>query len=191
MFYTILVAVMNSVAHLDSNLILPEDIPLLTPESITSRILGSKLVLVVEQSMIMTIWGCKVCLLLMYNKLTLGLKQHLAVKIVGGYVVGSFIVMEILYFGVWCRPFSQYWQVPPDNVQCSTALHHLITNAVFNITTDMMMLCIPLPILISSQLPRTKLVLLLRNSLPSNFDEPMQQFPMQPPRCNYRVQKLI
>lgn len=182
---------MNTVAHLDSNLILPEDIPLLTPESITSRILGSKLVLVVEQSMILTIWGCKVCLLLMYNKLTLGLKQHLAVKIVAGYVVVSFIVMEILYFGVWCRPFSQYWQVPPDNVQCSTALHHLITNAVFNITTDLMMLCIPLPILISSQLPRTKLVILLRNSLPSNFDKPIQHFLMQPPICNYRVQKLI
>jgi len=106
---------MNIVAHLDSNLMLPSDIPLLTPQSIQSRIRGSKLTLLVEQSMIHTIWGCKICLLLLYHKLTFGLRQQLAVKIVGGYVVGNYAVMEILYFGVWCRPFNQYWAVPTDN----------------------------------------------------------------------------
>ena len=54
-FYTTLIAFMNIVAHLDTNLMLPEDIPLLTPDSIKSRIIRSKLLLVVEQSMIMTI----------------------------------------------------------------------------------------------------------------------------------------
>jgi hypothetical protein len=65
--------------------------------------------------MIMSQWGCKICLLLLYNKLTFGLKQQLAVKIVGVYVVINLIVMEILYFGVWCRPFDQYWAVPTSN----------------------------------------------------------------------------
>lgn len=106
---------MNIVASLDTNLILPEDIPALTPTSIISRIRGSKLVLIVEESMLVTIWGCKICLLLIYNKLTLGLKQQWAVKVVAGYVVLGFVVMEILYLGVWCRPFKQYWQVPVDN----------------------------------------------------------------------------
>jgi hypothetical protein len=114
-FYTNLIICMNIVAHLDTNLMLPTDIPLLTPDSIKSRIIGSKLVLVVEQSMITTIWGCKICLLLMYNKLTFGLKQQLAVKVVGGYVVINWLIMEILYFGVWCRPFPQYWAVPVAN----------------------------------------------------------------------------
>ena len=45
-------------------------------------------------------------------------------------------------------------------VQCSTALHHLIVNATFNISSDVMMLCIPLPLLITSQLPRTKKLIL-------------------------------
>ncbi|KAK0111730.1 hypothetical protein ONS95_002071 [Cadophora gregata] len=165
-FYTVLVATMNIVAHLDTNLMLPEDVITLTPESIQSRIRGSKLVLVVEQSMIMTQWGCKICLLLLYNKLTFGLKQQLAVKIVGAYVVITLIVMEILYLGVWCRPFSGYWKVPVENVQCSAAIHHLITNAVFNITSDVMMLCIPLPLLIASQLPKAnKLILCVLFSL--------------------------
>ncbi|KAH7386558.1 hypothetical protein BKA64DRAFT_711777 [Cadophora sp. MPI-SDFR-AT-0126] len=165
-FYTVLVATMNIVAHLDTNLMLPEDIPLLTPESIQSRIRGSKFVLVVEQSMIMTQWGCKICLLLLYNKLTFGLKQQLAVRIVGAYVIVALIVMEILYLGVWCRPFNGYWKVPVENVQCSAAIHHLITNAVFNITSDIMMLCIPLPLLIASQLPKAnKLILCVLFSL--------------------------
>lgn len=94
---------------------LPGEELTLTPESITSRIRGSKFVLVVEQSMILTIWGCKACLLLMYNKLTFGLKQHLAVKVVAGYVGITFVVMEVLYLGIWCRPLSNYWSVPVDN----------------------------------------------------------------------------
>ncbi|PQE06244.1 family decarboxylase protein [Rutstroemia sp. NJR-2017a BBW] len=69
-FYTVLVVTMNIVYHHSTNLIAPEDIPNLTPESIRTRVVGSKLVLVVEQSMIMTIWGCKACLLCMYMKLT-------------------------------------------------------------------------------------------------------------------------
>jgi hypothetical protein len=44
-----------------------------------------------------------------------GLQQQMAVKIVGVYVVITYIVMEILYFGVWCRPISGYWQVPVEN----------------------------------------------------------------------------
>ncbi|TVY32772.1 hypothetical protein LSUB1_G007143 [Lachnellula subtilissima] len=155
-FYTCLIVCMNIVAHLDTNLILPSDLDDLTPESITLRIRGSKYVLIVEQSMIMTIWGCKICLLLMYRNLTFGLKQRWAVKVVGIYVVVDWVIMEILYFGVWCRPFPQYWAVPVANTQCSAATHHLIVNAVFNISSDIMMLCIPLPLLINSKLPRTK-----------------------------------
>ncbi|RFU34850.1 hypothetical protein B7463_g1477, partial [Scytalidium lignicola] len=113
--YTNLVAWMNVVAHVDTNLMLPSEVRQLTPESIKSRTYGSKLVLVVEQSMIATQWGCKTCLLLMYSKLTFGLKQQVAVKIVAVYVAMTFVIMEILYFGVWCKPFHEYWKVPVDN----------------------------------------------------------------------------
>lgn len=43
------------------------------------------------------------------------LTYNRAVKAVGVYVIVGFVVMEILYFGVWCRPFNQYWAVPTDN----------------------------------------------------------------------------
>ncbi|KAI4271228.1 MAG: hypothetical protein LQ337_006161 [Flavoplaca oasis] len=45
-------------------------------------------------------------------------------------------------------------------VQCASYYHHLITSAVFNITSDLMMLYIPLPILIKARLPlRRKIIL--------------------------------
>ncbi|KAF7906682.1 hypothetical protein EAF00_000961 [Botryotinia globosa] len=138
------------------------DIPLLTPESIASRVKGSKLVLVVEQSMIMTIWGGKACLLLMYMQMMQGIKPHnLIVKLVAIYVGTGLVVMEVLYFGVWCRPFSNYWAVPTPNEQCSTALHHLIVNATFNISSDLMMLFLPMPMVIKAQLPTLKKALLI------------------------------
>jgi hypothetical protein len=68
--------------------------------------------------------------------------------------------MEILFFGVWCRPFHNYWSVPAANPQCSTYHDHLIVNTVFNISSDLMMLCIPLPILIRAKLPIQKKLIL-------------------------------
>jgi hypothetical protein len=87
-------------------------------------------------------------------------KQAILVKIVGAYVVFGYCLMEILFFTVWCRPFHNYWSVPAANPQCSTYHDHLIVNTVFNISSDLLMLCIPLPILIRAQLPlRKKLIL--------------------------------
>ncbi|EDO01741.1 hypothetical protein SS1G_04216 [Sclerotinia sclerotiorum 1980 UF-70] len=112
LFYTTLVVSTNIVYDFDTNLILPSDIPKLTPDSIASRIKGSKLVLVVEQSMIMTIWGGKACLLCMY--------------------------LKMMYAAL------------------GTATHHLIVNATFNISSDLMMLFIPMPLVIKAQLPTLK-----------------------------------
>ncbi|TEY86378.1 hypothetical protein BOTCAL_0009g00050 [Botryotinia calthae] len=162
LFYTTLMISINIVFNLDTNLILPSEIPQLTPESIASRVKGSKLVLVVEQSMIMTIWGGKACLLLMYMQMMQGIKPHsFIVKLVATYVGASLLIMEILYFGVWCRPFSNYWAVPTPNEQCSTALNHLIVNATFNISSDVMMLFLPMPMVIKAQLPTLKKALLI------------------------------
>lgn len=52
----------------------------------------------------------------------MSLKQNLAVKIVAGYAAFGLVLMEILYLGVWCRPFSQYWAVPPDSGRLEPSL---------------------------------------------------------------------
>ena len=167
---TVLVACMHIVVNTNSNLIPPgDDVTKYTPEDIKSRIYGSKLVLVVEQMQLSTTWLIKACLLTLYGRITGMLPQHKIVTVTACYVGLSFVVMEILYFGVWCRPFNQYWAVPPNSSkiffqniefsqltvseQCSAATHHLITNAVVNISSDLIIISIPLPLLFKVKLP--------------------------------------
>lgn len=107
---------MSEITKTSSNLIPPgDDISQYSEAEIRSRIYGSKLVLVVEQMQILTIWLIKVCLLIMYNRMTLVLPQHKVVVATSIYVAITFVVMEVLYLGVWCRPFNQYWAVPPNS----------------------------------------------------------------------------
>ncbi len=43
------------------------------------------------------------------------LPYGLAVKATAAYVVLGLVIIEILFFAAWCRPFSDYWAVPTDN----------------------------------------------------------------------------
>lgn len=152
---TVLIAVMQAITKTNSNLIPPgDDISNYSAAEIRSRIYGSKLVLVVEQMQILTIWLIKSCLLIMYNRMTSVLPQHKIVIATSIYVGLTFVTMEVLYLGVWCRPFSQYWAVPPNSSQCSAATNHLITNAVFNISSDLIIISIPMPLLFKVRLPK-------------------------------------
>jgi len=157
---TVLVVAMNIVADTSSNLIDPSDTTPLDAANKVTREYGSKMVLVVEQMQCITIWLVKACLLLMYSHLTMNLSQRVAVKVVAVYAAVGFVVMEILYLGVWCRPFNQYWAVPTDNIQCSAATNHLITNLALNISSDIMIMLIPMPILLKSSLPLKKKIIL-------------------------------
>lgn len=159
--YVVLIAFLNVDHDVSTNLIDPATPIELTPQEIRTRTWGSKTVLLVEQSMCAVQWGTKGCLLILYWRLTHNLRQHLAVKVVAVYVVASYCVMFILYFGVWCRPFHDYWAVPTDNVQCTTALNHLITNLVFNLSSDVMIMAIPLPLLMKQHLAVKKKLLMI------------------------------
>ncbi|QRD94790.1 hypothetical protein F9C07_1826748 [Aspergillus flavus] len=141
----------NNVARVSSDPIVHQENP--TPDAYSLMIWGNKMVFTLEQFALVTIWLVKCCLLIIYNRLTLMTKEHLVVKIVAGYVVISFIVIEVLFLGVWCRPISHYWELEAEDFQCSTYFNHLITTTVLNISSDLMMLCIPLPLFIRSHLP--------------------------------------
>lgn len=107
---------MSKVVNTSSNLIPPdEDVSQYTQAEIDTRITGSKLVLVVEQMQIATTWLVKACLLIMYFRMTAVLPQRKLVIATSIYVAIAFVVMEVLYFGVWCRPFNQYFAVPPNS----------------------------------------------------------------------------
>jgi hypothetical protein len=127
----VLIAVMHEVTKTSSNLIPPGDnVSTYSQAEKDNRIYGSKLVLVVEQMQLVTIWLVKSCLLIMYNRMTLVLPQHKIVIWTSVYVAVSFVVMEVLYLGVWCRPFSQYWALPPNSSKQILRLGFHLTNAI-------------------------------------------------------------
>ena len=152
-FYTTLIATINIVRHTSSNLLPPGyDVNTMTRQDIDERTYGSKLILVVEQCQCVTVWAAKACLLIMYLRITNMRREHIVIWVLAGYVAFSFVFMEVFYFGVWCRPFHNYWAVPTPNTQCDAATDHLITNATFNISSDLIMLAVGLPMFLRMQL---------------------------------------
>ena len=70
-WYTLLCVSLNRVASGGgSNLMTDDDIAALTPEITADRIAGSKWVLVSEEAMLLTVWSMKVCMLLIYGRMT-------------------------------------------------------------------------------------------------------------------------
>ncbi|KAF2666864.1 hypothetical protein BT63DRAFT_321328 [Microthyrium microscopicum] len=151
--HTAFIAAINKESHYSSNLIAPgENVNTFSAAERASRIYGSKLTVVVEQLQCLTVWLVKSCLVILYYRLTKSLRLNKFVIALGVYVLVGFIVMEILYFGVWCRPFHNYWALPTPSKQCDAATNHLITNAVFNISSDVIMLCIAFSLFVGNNL---------------------------------------
>jgi len=159
--YTILIVFLNICADVSTNLIAPDEVASLTPQDMSDRVYGSKCVLVVESMMCAVQWGTKACLLMLYFRLTENLRQRLIVKVAAGYCATTYIVMISLYYGYWCRPFRAFWETPTPNIQCATQTHHLIVNLTFNLTSDLMVIFIPLPMFIKARLELKKKLLLI------------------------------
>jgi hypothetical protein len=66
-----------------------------------------------------------------------------ALRILLVYIILGFITIEVCYFFVLCRPFSQYWAMPVSNPQCATYAHYSIIQMVFNISSDAALILIP------------------------------------------------
>jgi hypothetical protein len=106
------------------------------PQQVRDRIFGSKIVIGLEQCMLFSTWGVKTCMLTLFWRLTKNLRLHVYVKIVAVYVAVGFVVIMVTYYAVYCRPFSQYWAMPVQDMQCATYQRYSITQAVFNLSSD-------------------------------------------------------
>lgn len=162
LFYTALIVLLNFNIRFASNLMDPSELEtvLADPAEVKSRIFGSKITLAVEQCMIHAQWGTKASLLILYHRMTQGLRENLFNKIVSGYVLLGYIIIQITFFGVWCRPFNQYWALPPSNPQCANYGHYCITILVFNTSSDILLMLIPIPLIWKAQMKRKKKLML-------------------------------
>jgi hypothetical protein len=143
-----------------SNLYPPEMEGTFTESQTKARIYGSKVVLISEQAMLNVIYVLKACVLVMYNRLSLGLTMHKFVKIVAIYVIIGWTATQIAFFTT-CRPFSGYWGMPPPDPQCSIYQYYAIVQGCFNISSDLLMLCIPFPMIFPLSMAWSRKIVLL------------------------------
>ncbi|KAL7897229.1 hypothetical protein HDV64DRAFT_286132 [Trichoderma sp. TUCIM 5745] len=126
------------------------------------RMIGSKIQLAGWSTYSTLLWTLKASLLVFYIRLTEGLAPHYRVRIYIGFafLALSYVVVTLnLYLS--CRPFKSFWQIFPNpgNV-CQPAISNQIIWVywAFNITTDLYIISVPLPMLWGSSLKPLKKV---------------------------------
>ncbi|KAF2404002.1 hypothetical protein EJ06DRAFT_505487 [Trichodelitschia bisporula] len=155
-WYTTLIVCLNVIAAGGgSNLAPPGRLQGISEEEIRERVWGSKIVVVSEQAMLNTIYTLKACLLLMYARLTAGSAYARWVRLLALYTGTGWLASQTAFLTA-CRPLNGYWTVPAPNAQCATLARYAIVQAVFNISSDVCMLGISLPMIAALHLPPRK-----------------------------------
>ncbi|KIM99639.1 hypothetical protein OIDMADRAFT_84975, partial [Oidiodendron maius Zn] len=160
-WYTLLAVSLNKIIFGGgSNYMTQEDILALTPETKHQREIGSKWVLLSEEVMVLTVWTCKICMLLMYKRLMQGLVQERIINCVFTYVAIGFVACQVALFTT-CRPFPGYWAVRAPNNQCWSYFDFEIVEGTFNVSADLAVLVVALPLLIKLSIPIQQKIILL------------------------------
>ncbi|KAG5938536.1 hypothetical protein E4U59_003713 [Claviceps monticola] len=161
--FTGVVISINEVAYNGSNYMSPEAAAALTPEGVHNAIYGSIMTFVLEIFTITGTWTIKACLLILYARLTRGTLAHqnLMVKIVSVYCGLTYVVVILLFLFFWCHPTYEYWAVPVKFDQCDTYYNHMIFATACNISSDLLLLAIPVPIILKTHLPRKRKIILI------------------------------
>ncbi|CBF71117.1 uncharacterized protein ANIA_06622 [Aspergillus nidulans FGSC A4] len=135
----------------------------LTETEIYHRTVGSKLTLANRAVYNTYLWIQKSNVLLLCERVLSGLPEpEMIVKVYWIVLLGSLAAVMGTTFGE-CRPAHLYWQVLPDPGDCVKANIQLVTLVALNITTDAMLILLPMPWLLrvrKSWLKRLQYVLL-------------------------------
>ncbi|KAG5924051.1 hypothetical protein E4U53_003470 [Claviceps sorghi] len=162
MNFTGVVMSINEVAENGSNYMSPAEAAALTPEGVHNAIYGSIMTFVLEIFTITGTWAIKACLLILYARLTRNTvsQQNMLVKITAGYCALTYVLVMVLFLFFWCHPTYEYWAVPVRIDQCATYYNHMIFATACNISSDLLLLLIPVPIILKTRLPRKRKVIL-------------------------------
>ncbi|KAG8631461.1 hypothetical protein KVT40_000601 [Elsinoe batatas] len=143
-----------------------EDVFALSEEVVEARKYGAEITFMAEQGMLNVIWTLKACMLIMYSRLTFAAKNHLFVRILSIYTAIGWVACQLTLF-LECRPFNSYWQIAPSpDMNCMVYWTFAAVQCTFNISSDLAMLCIPLPMVIGVKVPlRQKMILIVLFSM--------------------------
>jgi len=98
-------------------------------------------------------------MLFMYARMLTGTTNMKWIKAAATWVVVGWLSVEIAFFSA-CHPFTGYWAVPPPNPQCTTLEHFAIVQAAFNLSSDILIIAVPIPMIVSLSLPLKQKVVL-------------------------------
>ncbi|BCS17822.1 uncharacterized protein APUU_10650S [Aspergillus puulaauensis] len=109
------------------------------------RTVGSQMTLANRAIYNTYLWIQKGVVLLLCGRVLTGLPEpEMIVKIYWFVLLGSLVAVQGTTFGE-CRPARLYWQVVPDPGDCVKANTQLVTLVALNITTDAMLILLPMP----------------------------------------------
>ena len=102
----------------------------------------------------------KLSILALYWELFGTLRYRIAIWALVGLVGSWWLCFTILNM-VLCFPITDIWNLGPSNQhRCVQGAAHYIVNGVSNVVTDVLILCLPIRVVWSMQLPfRSKLAL--------------------------------
>jgi hypothetical protein len=116
------------------------------------------------------LWVLKYAILEFFRRLNVNWRRtyDLALMFIRALLIATFIAVVISDLAE-CQPFSHYWQVLPDpGGRCRQGYAQLLTMAVCNVVTDLMLVLFPVPVILSSSMTakrKFQLVLLFSLSL--------------------------
>ncbi|KAH7238552.1 hypothetical protein BKA59DRAFT_531214 [Fusarium tricinctum] len=143
----------------------------LTAEQLRQKAIGSGLVLASRIFYAATLWILKFAVLEFLHRLTRATWERSWQRslYVIRVILGATFVAVLLSDFVECRPYKNYWQVVPDpGGQCRQGYVQLLTMAVCNVLTDLLLVIFPIPIIVTSGMTvkrKIQLVLLFSLSL--------------------------
>ncbi|KAK1779151.1 hypothetical protein QBC45DRAFT_144119 [Copromyces sp. CBS 386.78] len=140
----------------------------LSEEQLKMKQTASGLVLLSRAFYALTLWMLKYAILEFLKRLNVSWERCYERTLVFIRVTLVFTFVAVITSDVVeCRPTYMYWQVLPDpGGQCRQGYAQLITMAVCNIITDLLLVLFPIPMIIRSQMsPTRKIQLVLLFSL--------------------------
>ncbi|PGH36151.1 hypothetical protein GX50_01006 [[Emmonsia] crescens] len=159
-FWTAELCMLELIGQFGSTTGINDEIALkLTEEQKRRMIIGTKCLLAGWCIYVTLIWCLKACMLFLYNRLTLNLNQQRAVKITAVTCVLAYIATIIVIL-TRCYPIQRVWQIYPyPGDACALNIPNYLALVTTNVTTDIMIIYIPLPLLWKVKLPlRRKLL---------------------------------
>ncbi|KAJ5887454.1 hypothetical protein N7495_007495 [Penicillium taxi] len=162
LWYTAFVVTNIKIAQVGgSSLYEPGQYESFSADEIKQRVLGSKIEFASENCNLCAVYCLKACMLLVYFRMTTNLKQHLAVQCCAVYTSIGWLASVLTLF-LNCHPLTAYWVLPPPQRECATYFRYEVVQCVFNISSDLAILAVILPLLFRTRMPwRNKLPLLV------------------------------